>query len=98
MGEQRYRLNSTLAVAHDFVAYRDVGQEREQDAVSFITPCNSGLLRVVMPRQLLHALLYLLHPCSRCPAPLQTHSSTCPTEDSRIKSADGIFEDRRIGC
>ena len=68
IGELRYTMNGTSVVAHDCVAYKDVGQWREQDAVSFITPWNSALFRVVMS----------------CPTPPQTHSSWCPTEDSRI--------------
>ena len=39
-GELRYKANCTLAVAHSCVAYMDVGEVREQGAVSFATPWN----------------------------------------------------------
>ena len=50
IGELRYTTNGTSVAAHDCVAYKDVGQGREQDVVSFITPWNSS----VIPRR--HAL------------------------------------------
>ena len=38
--EPGYEANCTLAAVHDCVAYRDVGEVREQGAVSFATPWN----------------------------------------------------------
>ncbi|MES9881135.1 MAG: hypothetical protein ABW185_09665 [Sedimenticola sp.] len=40
LGESRYGVNCTLAVAHGCVTYRDVGEGREHGAVSLTTPCN----------------------------------------------------------
>jgi len=40
LGEPRYEANCTLAAAHGCVAYMDVGEGREQGAVSFATHWN----------------------------------------------------------
>ena len=47
LGEPRYKANCTLAVAHGCVAYMDVGEVREQGAVSFATPWH----RKTIPRR-----------------------------------------------
>ena len=47
LGEPRYAANYTFAVAHGNVAYKDVGEVREQGAVSFATPRN----RMTIPRR-----------------------------------------------
>ena len=47
LGESRYEANCTFATAHGSVAYMDVGEVREQGAVSFATPWN----RMTIPRR-----------------------------------------------
>ena len=40
LGKLRYEVNCTFTVAHDRIAYMDVGEGCEHGAVSFVTPWN----------------------------------------------------------
>jgi len=47
LGDLRYKANCRLAATHGGVAYMDVGEVREQGAVSFATPWK----RTTIPRR-----------------------------------------------